>query len=150
MPKVADINVANLVLKVASDQVLFVLLAADGSINRQGNGVQGNPDKDLYIGMASNTLFPSLMSHLTDKMLIHMGGYDMPDKKGAPCRLSVLFQFSDGTSNGFVVTYGSESEGPPGEIADFVRAAVEVTGPWYAAQQKMVASSTKKPWWRFW
>jgi hypothetical protein len=45
--------------------------------------------------------------------------------------LTIVFQFDDGSSNGFVFLYGAESEGPPREVADLVRASVRHTDLWH-------------------
>ena len=50
-----------------------------------------------------------------------------------------MFEFNDGTSEGSEYLYGSESEGPPRDVVDFVRAAVGETERWYQTQLKMVS-----------
>jgi hypothetical protein len=142
MPKVSDIIAINIVLEVNNNQSLFILLATDGSINRLGNGGVNNQDKDLFMGITLEPLFEQLMSHLTDEMLEFMGGYDIPEKKGFPCSLSIGLMFTNGEENGFEFSYGSESHGPPQEISEFVIAALDITEPWYQAQKKMVENSS--------
>ena len=155
MAKVADIIAVNISLEINSEMALFILLAADGSINRMGTGTVSNKERDLFIGVASEPLFARLMAHLNDEMLKFMGGYDVPDKRGAFCKLSIGLQFADGSTNGFGVIYGAESKGPPREIGVFVKEAVSITQPWYAAQKKMTGQKEappveKKPWWKAW
>jgi len=153
MPKVSDINAVHVTLETGDKQVLLILLAADGSINRLGTGSVNNKDNDLFIGVTQEPLFKQLLTNLNDAMLDHMGGYDVPEQRGVPCKLSVGLAFANGEENGFGFRYGSESKGPPHEIIQFVTAAVQLTDPWFQQQKKMVgksASNEKKPWWRIW
>lgn len=146
MHRVSEIVAVAITLEVASEHVLFILLAADGTVNRAGTGSPGNTESTLVIGQTSEPLFQSLMGHLTDEMLKVSGGYDVPDELGDPCRLSITLTFADGSELGFGFAYGALSQGPPREIASFVRKAGEITEPWYQGWLR----STKKPWWRFW
>jgi hypothetical protein len=146
MPEVSDIKVVAVTLNISDKPSLFVLLAADGSINRLGTGAVKNRDNELFIGVTKEPLFDRLMTNLQDSWLDHMGGYDVPDQQGAPCELSIAFSFGKDNDNGFEFRYGSESQGPPEDIARFVIAAIEITEPWFKAQKKMV----RRPWWKFW
>jgi hypothetical protein len=143
-------------LEISAQQALFLLLAKDGTVNRMGSGALPIEDGDLYIGRAIPSLLPAALTGLSDHMLQFTGGYDVSDKQGAPCRLSITLRFADGTEDGFGFTYGSESQGPPREIAEFVQGAVVASDGWYREQQRIVRSQTPpaaasaKPWWRFW
>ena len=139
--RVKDIVAVNITLDVDSEPSLFILLAADGTVNRLGTGAVTNKEKDLFIGRSLEPLLDKLLSNLTDEMLRFMGGYELPDKRGPLCRLSVGLQFSNGETDGFGFTYGAESEGPPREIAEFVRAAIMITKPWYDSQKRMVRAN---------
>jgi hypothetical protein len=151
MPKVSDITAVHITLEIDGKQSLFVLLSQDGTVNRLGTGAVNNAENDLFIGISSEPLIEQAKQSLTDDMLDHMGGYDVPDQKGASCKLSIGFQFADGGENGFGFSYGSESQGPPQEITQFVVAAVEATEPWYQSQKKMTGGGgSTKPWWKFW
>jgi hypothetical protein len=153
MPKVSDIRAVTISLETGGKTALFILLAADGSINRMGTGAVNNKDKDLFIGVTKKTLFDQLMACLDDGMLKHTGGYDVPERRGVTCKLSIGFSFTNGKEDGFGFRYGAESSGPPGEIAQFVMKAVELTDPWFEKQKQMVKGAgpkRKKPWWKFW
>lgn len=153
MPKVSDINAVHVTLEIGDKQALFILLAADGTINRFGTGSVNNKDNDLFIGVTQEPLFKQLLSNLDDDMLDHMGGYDVPEQHGIPCKLSIGLAFAGDYENGFGFRYGSESQGPPEEIIQFVTAAVQLTDPWFQEQKKMVnisESDEKKPWWKLW
>ncbi len=151
MHKISDIKTISITLEIDAKQALFVLLSSDGTVNRLGTGAIDNKENDLFIGVSSDPLFDQVKESLSDDMLEHMGGYDVPDQKGASCRLSIGFQFADGEENGFGFSYGSESERPPHEIAQFIVAAIQATEPWYQQQKRMVSGSSKaKPWWKIW
>ena len=154
MQQVADIVGVAITLDVHSNSVLFVLLGSDGSINRKGDGSPKNSDRNLFIGRTLVPLLRNLLTHLTDDMLRHMVGYDIPDKVGDPCKLSIALHFSDGSNNGFSFTYGSQSQGPPTDIVNFVRAAVTLTDAWWQSQKALVANAPaatqRKRWWRIW
>ena len=139
MPKVADINAVNITLETGDEQSLFILLAADGSINRMGTGEIENTDRNLFLGVVNEPLFDQLMGYLNDEMLDYMGGYETPDSQGVPCTLMIGLSFDNGEENGFGFKYGSESTGPPHELVEFVMAAIELTDPWFE-DQKAVTS----------
>jgi hypothetical protein len=139
-------------LDIDGRQSLFVVLAADGLVNRLGTGSVDNSENDLFIGRTSEPLFSQLRARVQPQWMAQLGGYDVPDKVGSACTLSVLFQGSNGEEGGLEFSYGSESQGPPAEICAFVTEAVRLTDPWYEQQKRMVRESKKKkkPWWRPW
>ena len=106
-----------------------------------GTGAIDNRENDLFIGIVQEPLFQRLISHLSDDSLKYMGTYDIPDKVGIPCTLSIGLTFDNADNSGFVFQYGSESRGQPQEIASFVTAAVRLTAPWFEEQKQGVASA---------
>ena len=145
MAKVTDIKGISVSLEVGAEKTLFILLSEDGTINRMGIGEVSYLDhKSLYMGRTNEQLFSKLRSRLTDDLLPHMGRYDVEEKRGQPCRLRIALQFSDGSGGGFEFNYGSESPGPPQELLDFVRAAIEVTDPWYRVFEQNSRSSQER------
>ncbi len=141
-------------LLVAEQQSLFILLSADGSINRMGTGSIHNPDRDMFIGIVTNNLFDQVKEVIDPEWFEHAGGYDLPNKKGVMCELTTIFKFTDGSEKGLQFKYGSESQGPPSDIGNYVRKAVEITNSWYE-QQKIMVSKAKtdrkpKPRWKLW
>lgn len=136
MPTVSEIQAIHITLEIDGNNALFVLLANDGTVNRLGTGAVDNSETSLFIGVTDPPLIDEVMKSLNDEMLEHMGGYEIPDQKGASCLLTIGFQFSGGEENGFRFSYGAESEGPPGEIIRLVIAAVEATEPWYTEQKE--------------
>jgi hypothetical protein len=141
---VADVHAILVDLKVDSETLLFIMVSADRSINRIGSGTFGNKNRDMFIGMTPDpAIFQRVRSHLTDSILQGLGmRFQMSENAlGAPCKLTLMFQFNDGKSASSEYLYGTQSEGPPKEVTDFVRAAVRETEGWYQQQLRMVEKS---------
>jgi len=129
---VAEVDAFTITLDVDGKPSLFVLLAADGAINRMGRGTLDDPAGGLFIGQTDPAIFKAARSHLSDEMVRAQGHtLQHQNPRGLPCKLTLTFKFKDGTSGGLAFLYGSESEGVPGDIADFVTTAVRLTDPWY-------------------
>ena len=144
--KVSDVDGISIRLDINAKPSLFILLGADGSINRMGTGTVENTEHDLFIGRTDPAIFEAVRSHLTEEMLLVLLGrtFQLPNPHGAPCKMSLTFQFKDSTSDGIGFLYGSESEGLPKEVIGFVTAAVLQTDPWYE-DFKRNAAKRKKP-----
>jgi len=143
MRTVSEIVGIQILLTSNAEQTLFILVGADGSINRLGTGTLHNSDKELFVGKADISLFHAIRAGLSDEMLQFTGGYSLPDQRGIPCVLTVALRFQDQTSDGFEFRYGTESNGPPGELAEFVRAAVRLTDPWFEEFKRMARAGKK-------
>ena len=50
------------VLECDGDQVLFILLADDGTINRMGTGTEDNREQGLFIGVIDTAAFVTVRS----------------------------------------------------------------------------------------
>lgn len=139
-------------LEINSKQALAILLEADGSINRLGTGSVNNTENDLYIGKTKNNLFVNLLSKIDTRWFKHQGSYDVPDKKGKICELTIIFLHEDSKESIWKFRYGSESQGPPDDIRQFVVEAIKLTESWYIEQKEMVGKSSEsnKPWWKYW
>lgn len=125
-------------LEVNADRLLFILLSADGSINRIGSGNFKDKNRDMFVGVTDPAIFERVRSHLTEAMLQGLGhSFQLQNIRGAPCKLTLIFQFNDRTSGPSEYLYGSESAGPPSDVVDFVRAAVGETERWYQEQLRM-------------
>lgn len=124
-------------LTIDGAQVLFVMLAADGTVNRLGDGSIGCTDRDMFIGRTQDPLFAEFMASVDTAIFAHQGSYDVPEKTGKLCQLRVLFGLKDSEAcEGFEFRYGSDSQGAPREIANLVIKAVQMTNAWHAAQKK--------------
>ncbi len=149
-----DIHGILVTLLVGGEQVLFIMLGSDGSINRLGTGSVNNTERDMFIGQTNSEVFQQVQGRIIKELLGWCGqSLSAPEKRGKVCQLTVGFKKSDGQELMTVWQYGSESEGPPPEVCDFVVAAVKATTPWYEQQKAMVSGGGQesgKKWWQFW
>ena len=138
-------------LDVDGQQSLVVLLDQEGLVNRLGTGAVNNTERKFFIGRTDQPLFAQLRDKVDSAWITHQGAYEVPEKRGSLCTLTIMFQHADGQENAIRFRYGSESEGPPGDICHFVAEAVRLTDPWYG-QQKLLAGgeARAKPWWKLW
>jgi hypothetical protein len=99
-------------------------------------------------------VFQQLRGRITEALLGWCGrSLAAPEKKGRACQLTIGFQKADGQETMTVWEYGSESQGPPPEVCDFVVDAAEATAPWYEQQKALVNRGGQdggKKWWQFW
>jgi hypothetical protein len=129
---VSDVTGISITLQVDGELFLFVLVASDGTTNRLGSGTFEDKNRGgLFIGQTEAAIFEAVRSQVTPEMLHISGGFEHKNRRGATCELGVSFKFKDGGESGFGFRYGSESEGPPPEVREFVTEAVRVTEPWY-------------------
>jgi hypothetical protein len=131
-----EISIVTISLKVEDKAALFILLAKDGTVNRLGTGSENNTENDLYIAVDSSGLFEKLARQISPELLELKGEYKSYEIKGKACQLVVGFGFADGTQDGSLWIYGTQSAGPPPEITNFVISAVELTEPWFEEQKK--------------
>jgi hypothetical protein len=121
---------------------LFIVLGKDGSLARQGNG---NREilKERYLSESDESLFIKLMETIEEDLFDHFGVYDMPEKDGDPCRLSVVFK-NEKEVKGFEFYYGYKSKhGPHVDVLKLVEEAVNLTEGWYQEVRK----GKGRKWW---
>ncbi len=136
-------------MQVADNHVLYIMLSADGTINRKGDGSPNCSDNDLYIGRTTDQIFEELKLSIPadiDKYLEKT--FDDPHKKGRNCDLKIMIKGAD-IETGVQFLYGELSQGPPPEYRTLVIKAVELTNPWHR-KQKSISGNETKPWWKFW
>ena len=139
--EVSDVSALSIALDINHEPSLFIMLSADGSIKRMGTGTIEKPERELFIGKSDPAIFEAVRLRVTATMLQHLGmGYRSENQLGAACKLTLTFQFKDGTSNGCAFFYGSESEGAPEDVADLVTEAVRQTDPWYEGFKRTAAA----------
>lgn len=131
-PTIDDISLIWVRIGVEERAALFILLDSDGTVNRLGTGAVDNSENDFYIGKTTEALFQKLHSQIDPGWFSHMGSsYTMPEQKGKACELIVGFVLRDGRGSSLKFKYGSESQGPPDDIIQFVIKAAKLTDPWY-------------------
>jgi hypothetical protein len=159
-PTKESIKAISVDLEVNGKPSLFILLADDGTVNRLGTGTADNTERDLYIGLAEEPLFEQLRDEVQPDWISLQGEYDVPGKEGLPCTLTILFACGADQDAGWRFRYGSESDGPPDDMCEFVAEAVRLTDPWYERQKLLAAGvpapdlvrslKRAKPWWKIW
>jgi len=70
-------------------------------------------------------------------------GFQLEDMVGKNRLLEFLFYGSD-RNGGVVFNYGSESEGPSGDICDALIRALEVTESWYQEFRKTAGKTARR------
>ena len=144
-PPVSDVTGISITLKVDGDPFLFILVAGDGTTNRMGSGTFEDKNRELFIGRTEPAIFEAVRSHVTPELLRISGGFEHKDRRGTTCELTIGFKFKDGGESGFGFRYGSESEGPPQQVRDFVTEAVRVTEPWYQDFKQRTQKNRQEP-----
>ncbi len=135
---VQNIKAILIKLDVEDKPNMFLLLAADGSINRFGTGAIENTDKDMYIGTIKEPVFNELQSRFNNSWFEKYRAFIEENRKGKQCKLIIAVQNADGGEAGMQLLYGTDSVGLPTEIKEFTQTAVSLTNPWYTRQQEMV------------
>jgi len=84
---VADVHAFLIDLQFNGDHLLFILLSADGSINRIGNGTLKDKNRNMFIGVTDPDIFERVRSHLTEAMLQGLGhSFQCQNIRGAPAQ----------------------------------------------------------------
>lgn len=121
-------------LLVGEQQMLYILLGANGTVNRLGRGTIDNDEHTMFYGNTADRLFESFMLDVDDQLFGFAGSYVDSEYDGEKCKLTMLFQDELEDWTGFEFIYGSESQGPPTEICDLVVSMIDLTDPWYDRQ----------------
>jgi len=111
------------------------MMSRSGHVNRLGSGEYADKQRQVAMGKVGPHLFEQLLSGLDEAWLDWAGRYTFPDPKGAIYTLTIVFE-GDNWETGIAFTFGKESEGPPGDIWEFVDLAVDLTDEWYHSQKK--------------
>jgi hypothetical protein len=134
-----DVTLILVTLFEGGEQSLFILLDAEGLVNRMGNGSVDDIEREMFIGKADLDLFQQLHAKLTPEVLQWFGQQlEAPQMRGKICELTVTLKQADGRELMTAWRYGSQSQGPPPEVRDFVVAAIDATDPWFEQQKARV------------
>jgi hypothetical protein len=131
----SEIRGISVTLEVGDQILLFVHLDDAGNIQRLGNGETFDESARLVSGELADDLFRTLLGWVSDDLINGVGVYDLPDPAGQTCRLQLLFSADEERTSGLEFHYGTESEGPPTEVMDFVVTALDLTEMWYEAER---------------
>lgn len=124
------VTAINITLKVEDELVLLILLAADGFMNRMGNGENTKKCPFLIWDLGDSAPFHSVMGKVNELMVHPFQQWVANEIKGQRCQLTIAFDVPDMPA-GVEFVYGSESMGPPLEIINIVTSAIQLTQPWY-------------------
>lgn len=113
------------------EKVLHLMVHADRSIHRQGDGTQSGVSCYLHTGRSEVPLLPKVLEALDPGLLTTGGVMVLDPAAGKPCKLIIQFAYRDGGGNAFEFWYGSASAEPHPAIMAFVRNAIEQTDAWY-------------------
>ncbi|HWB63686.1 MAG TPA: hypothetical protein VG603_09270 [Chitinophagales bacterium] len=136
-------------LEVGDKTALFILLAKDGNIHRKGNGNVSRTNLPLKAAISHQGHFDALMMTISEDIFNFTGVINKPGRVGTECRLSIIFLDKDDNDYPFRVIYGSESEGPPQELAAILINAVKITDGWYS-EESIQPEAGEKKWWKIW
>jgi diguanylate cyclase (GGDEF)-like protein len=128
---VDDVVAVEINWEMEGEKVLDLMVNADGSIHRQGDGTPSGASCFLEIGQSDQPLLRNILKGLVPELLTIGGVIAMEPIAGKLCKLTVSFGRMDDGGNAFEVWYGSASTGPHPAIAAFVRNAIEQTNDWY-------------------
>jgi hypothetical protein len=132
------INGILVTLEVAGEQTLYVMLGVDGTIHRMGSGSEHNLDLDLFIGKSWIDEFQRLSKLTTSVFPQWAGGRVDPQLQGKRCRLTIRLRLDGGGEVFSGWEYGTNSQGPPPEVCEFVRATVDITNEWVEEQKRRI------------
>jgi hypothetical protein len=115
---------------------LFILLAKDGTVNRQGD--LKTKKKNFFMGVSKEKLFDSLiktidtdLSSYFDKVVVQA------DTNRRVNKIKIGFTGPEGNT-GFEIYTDEPIEKIPKPILNFINNAIRVTEPWYKNQQDML------------
>jgi hypothetical protein len=130
-------------LRIDSQCSLFLVLGKDGALARQGSGTK-DISKERFLGQSDGQYFKELIGDIDEEIFDHFGVYDLPEKDGSQCHLSVVFKDEKGVS-GFDFYFGYKSKnGPQIKIAGLLDKAVKITEDWY----REALNKKRKKWWQ--
>jgi hypothetical protein len=90
------------------------------------------------------------MMTVDENVFNYTGVIKQPGIAGVESRLSIIFQARNNVDYSFRVVYGSESQGPPKELAGILINAVKITEAWYQEKLNEPEAKPEKKWWQFW
>jgi len=126
-------------LSIDGHPVLFLVLDADGAVNRGGSGRLHPAEPDVCIAQTDGTQFQTVR-RLFDQAWLDLPPLQvLPGQEGPENRLRLTFFCGDGREKVEIgYQYRMESQ-PPVAIQAFVQGALDATQSWYDEFREMVA-----------
>lgn len=117
-------------LKAEHEQILFILLTKDGTINRLGSGANDTDLGDLFMGKVKEPIFEQVLEKVPEAVVAEpKTSYRIANGTGTQYELTMMFK-GKGKESGVSIRC-CESEGPPEAIRDALEYAIKATDPWY-------------------
>ncbi len=132
MIDIQSINTIYIKWEKDTHPVLILMINKQGTINRLGSE-EDNKKPLMIMGKTDKPIFEHILENLDPHWLDLAGRYTYPNPKGSILSLTISMKGEE-IDTGFSFTYGSQSEGPPEDIVDFVDYVVSLTEPWYEDQ----------------
>ncbi len=108
--------------------LISLMLSRSGALNRIGTGDEKGGK--MAMGNSEEAFFQTLLEAMPEEWLQNTGRYTLPSPKGKLATLTIALG-GENLDTGFEFTYGSQSEGPPEDMVEFVEYAIELTDEWY-------------------
>lgn len=124
---------------VEEETIISLMLSQNGSINRIGSGE--STGGKMAMGRTEEPIFQQLLEALPEDWLTNTGRYTLPDPKGKLAQLTIALESSHEEETGFEFTYGTQSDGPPEDMVEYVEYAIALTDEWY---EEMTRKGRKK------
>ncbi|MEO0898323.1 MAG: hypothetical protein AAFY71_18060 [Bacteroidota bacterium] len=118
---------------IEEENLITMMFSRSGSINRRGDGenLGGRP----AMGRVEEPLFQQLLEALPLDWFQNTGRYTLPDPKGKMAKLTLAFE-GEKLDTGFEFMYGTQSDGPPEDMVEYIEFAMELSEEWYQSQGK--------------
>ena len=137
----ADIHAISVTVEVDGRVRLFVMLAADGGVQRMGDGALGDDELVLTSSrVGGEAAFAALRDRIPASLLERSRVMEDPEPVGMPCRLTIALAVA-GHSLSTEYRYGSRSVGPPDELVNVALAARDLTAAWHSPREAQGAAA---------
>ncbi|MEL6629667.1 MAG: hypothetical protein AAFQ83_21570 [Bacteroidota bacterium] len=118
--------------EVDGESILSLMVSQTGAINRMGT-MDGQTKGKFAMGTTDEPIFSALLQSVPGDWFSNEGRYALPDPKGKLAELTIGFSGND-VDTGIAFTYGTQSDGPPEDVIEYIEYALELTDPWYVNQ----------------
>ena len=124
-------------MSVDSAPTLYLVLSADGAVNRGGSGNASSREPDVFIAQTDGAMFREVAPLFNPQWLERPGMYR---RTGPPAPRHVLtLTFIRAAEQPVVLGFDyGPGDGPPPDVHAFVQRALAVTQSWYEDQREIV------------
>ena len=123
---------------ISKKNSLAILLAKDGTINRNGSALADSTDNDLFMGVTNEKIFDSLMETVSDDLLSYANKANpFCDTAKQTCRVKISFAGNTSESTIDYCVKGTMND-LPAPIKEYIDNAIRITGTWYQTQKDLI------------